>query len=105
LAGAKILGDAFGIQAVSNGTTATIDNFATIQATGAGGIGIGIQAITATVTNHVGGTISGRLQGIIANDLTVANAGTITGAAGIAGGNVDVKNASGGIISGGVFGI
>lgn len=105
LAGARILGDAFGIQAVSNGTTATIDNFATIQATGAGGIGIGIQAITATVTNHVGGTISGRLQGIIANDLTVANAGTITGAAGIAGGNVDVKNASGGIISGGVFGI
>lgn len=105
LAGGRILGDAFGIQAVTVGKTATVDNFGTIQATGTGGIGI--QAIDATVTNKAGGTISGRLDGISANSLTVANTGNITGTTGfgIVAGNADVKNASGGTISGGGFGI
>ncbi|MDH2349246.1 autotransporter domain-containing protein [Bradyrhizobium sp. SSUT112] len=103
--GGRILGDAFGIQAVAVGKTATIDNSGTIQAAGANGIGI--QAITATVTNHVGGTISGGVQGMAVNNLTVTNAGTIMGTTGfgINGGNVDVTNASGGTISGGVSGI
>ena len=90
----------------------TIVNFGLISAVGGGGDGINyvVNPSTLTVTNNLGGTITGDASGIRANVATIFNSGTISSTPGLGGtgilvNNLTLTNYASGVISGDAGGV